>query len=99
MREIGTEDVQFLEKEYINGIFVAVHATGGELKTALLVLLPRSKQTYLILLFYPLCLQLEKRYSCLLFTVYWLLLTVDLLTVYCLLLRSHEYPPPLKDSP
>jgi hypothetical protein len=34
--EIGTEDVQFLEKEYINGIFVAVHATSGELKAALL---------------------------------------------------------------
>ncbi len=70
--EIGTEDVQFPEKEYINGIFVAVHATGGELKTALLVLLPRSKQTYLILLFYPNCwvYNWKKRFSCLLFTVY-----------------------------
>jgi hypothetical protein len=25
--EIGTETAQFPEKEYINGIFVAVHAT------------------------------------------------------------------------
>ncbi len=34
--EIGTEDVQFLEKEYINGIFVAVHATASS---------PAAKQT------------------------------------------------------
>jgi hypothetical protein len=27
--EIGTEAAQFPEKEYINGIFVAVHATAA----------------------------------------------------------------------
>ncbi len=98
--EIGTEDVQFLEKEYINGIFVAVHATGGELKTALLVLLPRSKQTYLILLFYPNCClyswKKDLAVNYLLFTGYCWLLTCWLFTVYCydpmdtlLLSRTH----------
>jgi hypothetical protein len=28
--EIGTEAAQFPEKEYINGIFVAVHASVGK---------------------------------------------------------------------
>jgi hypothetical protein len=28
--EIGTESAQFPEKEYVNGIFVAVHKKGSE---------------------------------------------------------------------
>jgi hypothetical protein len=33
--EIGTEAAQFPEKEYINGIFVAVRADCGNVKTVL----------------------------------------------------------------
>jgi hypothetical protein len=35
--EIGTEAAQFPEKEYINGIFVAVHATSLILPAVLMI--------------------------------------------------------------
>jgi hypothetical protein len=47
--EIGTEAAQFPEKEYINGIFVAVHAhnlTQGRKKTVPELWLEKIRETY-----------------------------------------------------